>query len=124
MPPFVSGELVVHPRAEDAAVPGWFIIAPARHVEQWDELSPREQQELGPLIGRVMEALRAETQAEKIYVSVFAELVAHLHVHLIARTADVPPESRGPRIFLAAGADPVRTDAIAKGVLARLSGAA
>lgn len=120
MPALTRGVFVVHPRVEDAAVPGWIIIAPVRHVEQWDDLSPREQKELGELIGAVSAALREATDAEKIYVNLFAEVVAHLHVHVIARTRDVPVEMRGPRIFQSAGADPEAADAIAKTVLARL----
>ena len=120
LPVVTRGIFVVHPRAEDAAVPGWMIIAPVRHVEQWDDLSPREQKELGELIGIVSGALRAATDAEKIYVNVFAEVVAHLHVHVIARTRDVPAEMRGPRIFQTAGADPEAADTIARAVLARL----
>lgn len=120
-PALSRGVFVVHPRAEDAAVPGWMIIAPVRHVEQWDDLSPREQTELGTLIGVVTEALRAETDAEKIYVNVFAEVLAHLHVHVIARTAEVPAELRGPRIFLSAGADPEAADDIGERVMARLA---
>lgn len=119
-PALTRGVFVVHPRAEDAAVPGWMIVAPVRHVEQWDGLSPREQADLGTLIGQVSEALRAETDAEKVYVSVFAEVLAHLHVHVIARTADVPAEIRGPRIFLSAGADPKAADEVTARVLKRL----
>lgn len=114
------GGFVVHPRGEDAAVPGWMIVAPVRHVEQWDDLSSRELGEIGVLIGKVAAALRRETDAEKIYVNVFAEVLAHLHVHVVARTADVPAERRGPRIFQSAGADPDEADAIADRVLARL----
>lgn len=114
------GCFVVHPRDENAAVPGWMIIAPVRHVEQWDDLSPDELAEIGTLIKTVASALRQETEAEKIYVNVFAEVLAHLHVHVIARTADVPAEMRGPRIFQTAGADPKAADAIAERVLTRL----
>ena len=37
----------------------------------------------------------------KIYLSLYAEAqgFAHLHVHLIPRYADTPPECRGPAIF-------------------------
>lgn len=114
------GRFVVHPRAEEAAVPGWMILAPARHVEQWDDLSAEELAEIGTLIKNVAAALRQETEAEKVYVNVFAEVLAHLHVHVIARTADVPPEVRGPKIFLSTGADPEAADAIGERVLARL----
>ena len=119
--PVGRGVFVVHPRDEDAAVPGWIVVAPVRHVEQWDELSPRELAEIGPLLAKVTAALRAETGAEKIYVSVFAEVLAHLHVHVIARTKDVPVESRGPRIFLSSTqAESVEATRIGTRVLERL----
>lgn len=116
------GRFVVHPRArsDEGAVPGWMVIAPARHVEQWDGLTAREARELGELIRTVAAALRRETGAVKVYVSVFAEVLAHLHVHVIARTAGVPRDRRGARIFLSAGADPAAADTLAKRVLARL----
>lgn len=119
--PFARGRFVVHPRGDDAGVPGWMIVAPMRHVEQWDDLTARELSEIGPLIADVTAALRAETAAEKVYVSVFAEMLAHLHVHVIARTADVPPDARGPRVFLSRGAPPAEAARIGAGVLGRLA---
>lgn len=115
------GRFLVHPRGDAAGVPGWMIVSPLRHVEQWDELTPRELEEVGPLIAKVAAALRAETGAEKVYVSVFAELLAHLHVHVIARTSDVPPDARGPLVFLSHGADPAESARIGARVLARLA---
>jgi hypothetical protein len=82
------------------------VVAPLRHVEQWDALDALEQAELGPLLGRVCAALRAETPAAKVYVSVFAEVVAHLHVHVIARPPELPAEERGARVFLAEARTP------------------
>jgi diadenosine tetraphosphate (Ap4A) HIT family hydrolase len=78
------------------------VVAPARHVEQIDALTPDEQRGLGPLLAEVAAALRAATPCEKVYVSIFAELLPHLHVHVIARPPGLPEEERGPRLFASA----------------------
>lgn len=102
VPALRLGPFVVHPRLEAPPVPGWMVVAPARHVEQWDDLDPGELAELGPLVARVAAALRTETATAKVYVSVFAEVLPHLHLHVVARPPDLAPERRGPRVFLEA----------------------
>ena len=103
-------------------MPGWFIVAPARHVEQIDALDPQALHELGPLVAEVAAALRAETPCAKVYVSVFAEVLHHFHVHVIARPPGLAAEWHGPRLFLAEGtADPEETAALARRVFARLA---
>jgi diadenosine tetraphosphate (Ap4A) HIT family hydrolase len=97
------GAFVVHPRLETPPVPGWMVVAPVRHVEQWDALDAAELRELGPLLARVSAALRAATPTAKVYVSVFAEVLPHFHVHVIARPPDLPADQRGARLFLAEG---------------------
>ncbi len=118
-----TARFAVHPVIGGGAVPGWLVVAPLRHVEAIDRLDAEEQAELGPLLARVGAALRASTPAEKLYVNVFAEVVPHLHVHLIARPPSLPPERRGARLFL----DPARADVaevrrIAAAVRAALQG--
>ena len=93
------GPFVVHARPEPSPVPGWLVVAPVRHVEQVDELTPDELARLAPLVAEVAAALRAETACAKVYVSVFAEVLPHLHVHVVARPPDLPEEERGPRLF-------------------------
>jgi diadenosine tetraphosphate (Ap4A) HIT family hydrolase len=116
------GPFIVHPRPEPSPLAGWFIVAPARHVEQIDALAPGEAALLGPLLTEVAAALRAETSCEKVYVSVFAEVVPHLHVHVIARPPDLAPEARGARVFLAEPtAHPAEVEALARRVIFRLS---
>ena len=123
--PIRRGAFVLHPRSEDAAVPGWWIVSPVRHVEQVDQLTADELAALGPAIAEVAAALRASTSCEKIYVNVFAEILPHFHVHVIARPAGLPDSARGPAIFRAPPfADSRSTDAVAARVAARLSGTA
>src|SRR5262249_38268764 len=88
------GPFVAHVRPDAAPVPGWLFVAPARHVEQIDALDVAEQAGLGPLLSEVAAALRAETGGARVYVSVFAELMPHLHVHVVARPPDLPESER------------------------------
>lgn len=109
------GPFVVHARPEPSPVPGWLVVAPVRHVEQVDALGPDEQCALGPLLAEVAAALRAETPCEKVYVSVFAEVLPHLHLHVIARPPGLPAQERGPRLF----ASERRADEAGRAELAR-----
>jgi diadenosine tetraphosphate (Ap4A) HIT family hydrolase/TM2 domain-containing membrane protein YozV len=123
--PLRRGPFLVHPRPAASPVPGWLVVAPARHVEQIDALDPEAAALLGPLLSEVAAALRAETPCEKVYVSVFAEVVPHLHVHVIARPPGLAPEARGPRLFLAQGtADPDGVAALFRRVAGRLAASA
>lgn len=118
-----TARFAVHPVTGGGAVPGWLVVAPLRHVEAIDLLAPEEQRELGPLLAGVGAALRAATPAEKLYVNVFAEVVPHLHVHLIARPPELAPERRGARLFLdPARADPAEVARIAAAVRGALGG--
>jgi diadenosine tetraphosphate (Ap4A) HIT family hydrolase len=120
--PVMMGPFVVHPRSDPGAVAAWLVVAPRRHVLQIDDLSPSELAELGPTLGKVAAALRRESGCEKIYVNVFAEVLHHLHVHVIARMADTPPHLRGPGIFATLD-HPAQSEAIvqvARGVLREL----
>jgi diadenosine tetraphosphate (Ap4A) HIT family hydrolase len=114
------GPFVVHAIPEGGPVPGWLVVAPARHVEQIDALRAEELSLLGPLLARVAAALRAETSCEKVYVSIFAEVLPHLHVHVIARPPGWAAAEAGPRLFLAGGRAE-GAEALTRRVLARLA---
>jgi diadenosine tetraphosphate (Ap4A) HIT family hydrolase len=90
---------VVH--AYDSALPGWTVLVLRRHVEAIADLTPEESVELGRLITTVSQALGEVTHCTKTYVMQFAEAAEHphIHVHIVPRLADLPPERRGPRIF-------------------------
>jgi diadenosine tetraphosphate (Ap4A) HIT family hydrolase len=120
--PLRRGPFLVHPRPDPSPLAGWFIVAPARHVEQIDALDAAEAAVLGPLLTEVAAALRAETPCEKVYVSLFAEVVPHVHVHVIARPPGLAPDARGARVFLAEpAAHPAEVAALARRVIFRLS---
>lgn len=94
-----SGWRVAH--AFNATLPGWLVLDAARHVEAIADLTDAEGAELGVLLHRLSKALHAVTGCVKTYVMQFSEAdgFAHLHVHLVPRMADQPPEHKGPRVF-------------------------
>jgi diadenosine tetraphosphate (Ap4A) HIT family hydrolase len=118
------GLFAVHPRLDPSPVPGWLVVAPRRHVEQWDALHPRELRDLAPLVARVAAALRAETPTAKVYVSVFAEVLPHFHLHVVARPPELGVDEQGARLFLAEGrVGDVECAALFRRVSARLGAA-
>lgn len=120
--PLRRAGFLVHPKLEAPPVPGWFVVAPARHVEQIDALTPPELRVLGPLVAEASAALRSTTPCARVYVCVFAEQLPHLHVHVIARPPDLPEDERGPGVFLAQGARDADPELlVATRVLARLA---
>jgi diadenosine tetraphosphate (Ap4A) HIT family hydrolase len=108
----------------NSSLEGWLILAPLRHVHSLDELSPEESTTLGELLRESSIALKSVTGCVKTYVMLFAEAegFAHLHVHVVPRMADQPPDRRGPDVFgyLKDGRAivPERRDAIAAALVA------
>jgi len=80
---------------------GWLILQPRRHVEHFADLTADEALQYGPLVQHICQTLSTELAPAKIYLAMFAEArgFAHLHTHLIPRSADMPEERRGPRVF-------------------------
>lgn len=93
--------------AFDTAIPGWLVVAAARHVTALDEFEPGAAEELGPLLRGLTSALRATTGCDKTYVMMLgeAEGFSHLHIHVVPRKADHPEEFRGSRVFGLLGVD-------------------
>ncbi|WP_206055820.1 HIT family protein [Nocardioides sp. GY 10127] len=95
--------------AFDAALPGWLVMVPRRHVLALDELPEAALAEMGVLQGRLTAALRLVVGARKSYVMQFSEApgFAHLHVHLVPRVPDPPDDRKGPGVlgWLGAGDD-------------------
>jgi diadenosine tetraphosphate (Ap4A) HIT family hydrolase len=78
---------------------GWLVLKPIRHVETLADLSSEEAALLGPLLQRITQAMNETLAPAKVYAALFAEAVAHLHIHLIPRAADLPEMYRGPGAF-------------------------
>ncbi len=104
-----------------AAVPGWLVISSLAHVESLEELPEAALAELAPLAARCSRLLRGVTPAERVYVVQFGELLRHLHVHVIARPAELPDASRGGAIFQAPGGDPAAAVEVERRLRAALS---
>ena len=86
---------------EPIPLAGWLVLKPVRHVESFAELTAEEASAFGPLARRVTAAMTEVLRPAKIYLSMYMEALnaAHLHVHLIPRMDDTPPNRRGPGIF-------------------------
>jgi diadenosine tetraphosphate (Ap4A) HIT family hydrolase len=69
---------------------GYVILKPRRHVHHLADLTDDEAATLGPVLRRVLGAMRKALDPERIYVASFAETVHHLHFHLIPRYSDMP----------------------------------
>ncbi len=69
---------------------GYLILKPRRHVHELADLTDAEAATLGPVLRRLLRAMRPVLAPERIYVTSFAETVHHLHFHLIPRYADMP----------------------------------
>jgi diadenosine tetraphosphate (Ap4A) HIT family hydrolase len=95
---------VVH--AFDAAVPGWLVLVPRRHVTAVADLTDAEAAALGNWQVRLSRALARVLGCQKTYVAQFAEEegFAHVHFHVVPRPPDLARDLRGPRIFQLLGA--------------------
>lgn len=80
---------------------GWLIVKPRRHVEHFSDLAAEEAVRYGPVLGATVRALREALRPERVYACSFGESVHHLHVHLVPRYAELPPDGPEllPRLF-------------------------
>jgi len=94
-----SGWDLVH--SYDTSLEGWLVLVARRHIESLADLTDGEAAELGSLIRRVSAAQIDVTGCVKTYVAQFAEHPQHphVHVHVVARSADLPDADIGPNVF-------------------------
>lgn len=92
--------------AFSAAVPGWLVLMPRRHVTAVADLTDAEAAALGSWQVRLSRALARVLGCQKTYVAQFAEAegFAHVHFHIVPRPPDLARDLRGPRIFQLLGA--------------------
>ncbi len=82
---------------------GTLIVKPLRHCLHIGDLSPAESQELGPLLQRVGQAVEDLTQADQVYVCLWAHSGwTPVHIHFVVqpvwnRMRDVYPR-QGPAL--------------------------
>ena len=90
---------VVH--AFGSAIPGWLVVVCRRHITSMSQLTPQEATVLGPLLTALSGALEDVLGARKAYVAFLAEVEGYeyLHIHVVPRKEDMPPEQRGKRVF-------------------------
>ncbi|HXM57937.1 MAG TPA: HIT family protein [Candidatus Dormibacteraeota bacterium] len=83
------------------ALPGWVVVIPARHILSPAELTPDEAASLGPLLAAASRGLEDVTGCRKVYLALFAEGEGfqHLHIHVVPRYDDQPPDRKGPSVF-------------------------
>jgi diadenosine tetraphosphate (Ap4A) HIT family hydrolase len=85
----------------NAALAGWLVVVPRRHIESIHELSDDESVALGRLLRRTSKALVDVLGCQKTYVMLFAEAAGfnHVHFHVVPRFHDLDVELRGSSIF-------------------------
>ncbi len=66
----------------DAEVLGFAYLEPIRHIANIVELDGPEAASFGATIAKVSRVIKEATAAEIVYMYVFGDGVAHLHVHL------------------------------------------
>lgn len=66
----------------DAEVLGFAYLEPLRHIPTVADLDGPEAQSFGAVLAEACQALKAATGAPFVYVYIFGDGVAHLHVHL------------------------------------------
>ena len=73
-------------------LPGFLISKPKRHVEHIGDLTAEELESLARILGIAYRAMSRALEAEKVYTCSFGEGVKHVHLYLVPRTKDMPPD--------------------------------
>ncbi len=100
-PTIYEGEYWLVEHAYPCAMKGWLVVVIRRHVEALHELSPAEFSELSELLEKTVRVVHTHLECEKEYLACFAEADGfnHVHVHVVAKSYDLPQELKGTAIF-------------------------
>jgi histidine triad (HIT) family protein len=80
------------PLAPDGMVSlGHMLVTPRRHVADFAGLDSSEAAETGVQIHRYSAALK-QMDARRVYIATIGHAVDHLHVHLLPRWPETPPD--------------------------------
>ena len=82
----VEGEhfLVEHAPLKSSSA-GTVIVEARRHLLDFGEMTPAESAELGPLLHRLVPAVKAATGVERVYFLALMERAAHFHLWLVPK---------------------------------------
>jgi diadenosine tetraphosphate (Ap4A) HIT family hydrolase len=80
---------------------GWIVVVLKRHSEALHELTSEEFMELAQIQAKLIPFLHEELSSEKEYLSCYAEMKGfrHIHVHIFAKSPDLPDELKGGKSF-------------------------
>ena len=100
----------------NTAVPGWLVAHLRRHAPGLVDMSQAELASMGPTLALVARAMTAVLQPERIYFVHFGENYRHVHVVLMPRGAEVPPEHRSAGLHVNSKRylDPARAKTVAE----------
>ena len=76
--------LVEHAPLQSASA-GTVIVQARRHLLDFGDMTPTESADLGPLLHRLVPALKAATGVERVYYLALMERAAHLHLWLVPK---------------------------------------
>ena len=80
------------PEGKSRAYLGTLFVEPKRHVPGIGELLDHEAMQIGLWTSRLARALKQSEGAEHVYVFVLGHHVDHVHVWIVPRYPDTPPE--------------------------------
>lgn len=106
----------------DARFP-WLILVPRRAgISEWFDLAPAEARLAHEEAMAAARALKAQSGAVKMNIAALGNVVAQLHIHVVARTPDdpawpAPVWGAGPRVLY----DPETMKGLAGALARRLS---
>jgi diadenosine tetraphosphate (Ap4A) HIT family hydrolase len=67
---------------------GTVIVEARRHLLDFGEMTPTESAELGSLLHRLVPAVKAATEVERVYFLALMERAAHFHLWLVPKKAE------------------------------------